>query len=96
MLFVLSVYLCPVCPASPSLFVHLSGCLVFFPGALDSAQIGDRQFLSAGCVQPTAHEGEFGRAINSPHCSVEGKLCQGEDLSQGPDRVMDISKTTCT
>lgn len=96
MLFVLSVYQCPVCPAPPSLFVHLSDHLVFFPGSLASAQISDGQFLSAGWVQLTAHEGEFGRAINSPHSSLEGKLCQGEDLSQGPDSVMDISKTTCT
>lgn len=55
------------------------------PVSLDCAQISVSQFLTEVCVQPTAHEGEFGSAINRPLVvfhSAEGELCQGEDLTQ--------------
>ncbi len=69
----ISASLCAL-SASLSLFVHLSDCLVCPPLSLDSAQISDGQFLSAVCGQPTVHEGEFGRAINSPLHSAEGRV----------------------
>lgn len=46
-------------------------------------------------MQPTADEGEFGRAINSPLVvfhSAEGELCGGEDLTQGPNTVTNMVK----
>lgn len=46
-----------------------------------------------GHVKPTAHEGEFGRAINSPLVVFHsGELCQGEDLTQGQNSVTDLVK----
>ncbi len=86
---------CLVCRAPLSLSVCLSDRLVCLPISLDSTQVSDSQLLRAVCVQPTVDEGEFGRAINSPLVvfhSVEGELCQGEDLTQGPNTVTETVK----
>lgn len=82
------------CLPCSSLTLSIWLCDGRLPVCVDCTPISDSQCLTAGCVQATVPESEFGRAINSRVLfhSVTGQLCQGEDVAQDPNSITNMVK----